>query len=135
MIYYAKANKAEEGGYWIVFDDLAGCYTEGDTLEEALFMAEEALNLYLSCASAIKAPNNYEGRQDYYAVKVYPHIATALKLRFMREALGLTQGDVAGRLNITYQAYQRLENPAKNNITIKTIDKIQRALGIELVAI
>lgn len=37
----------EENGYSIVFPDLEGCYTCGDTLEEGLEMAQDALALVL----------------------------------------------------------------------------------------
>ena len=37
----------EAGGYSVHFPDLLGCVTEGDTLAEALAMAEDALGLYL----------------------------------------------------------------------------------------
>ena len=38
---------AEEGGFTVRFPDLPGCITEGDTLEEALRNAGEALGLHL----------------------------------------------------------------------------------------
>lgn len=37
----------EEEGYWIEFPDLSGCFTNGDTLEDVMEMAREALGLYL----------------------------------------------------------------------------------------
>lgn len=37
----------EEDGYWVEFPDLTGCVTEGNTLEEAMAMAQEALGLWL----------------------------------------------------------------------------------------
>lgn len=40
----------EENVYWVEFPDLKGCNTCGDTLEEAMALAEEALGLYL-CAT------------------------------------------------------------------------------------
>ena len=39
----------EDGGYSVTFPDIAGA-TQGDTLYEALYMAEDALELMLSCA-------------------------------------------------------------------------------------
>ena len=33
----------EENGYSVIFKDLEGCYTCGETLEEAIEMAEDAL--------------------------------------------------------------------------------------------
>lgn len=35
------------GGYTVTFPDLPGCITEGDTLDEALYMARDALELYI----------------------------------------------------------------------------------------
>ena len=37
----------EEDGYWAEFPDLRGCFTNGDTLEEIMEMAQEALGLWL----------------------------------------------------------------------------------------
>lgn len=37
----------EEDGFWVEFPDLIGCNTCGQTLEETMEMAQEALGLYL----------------------------------------------------------------------------------------
>jgi antitoxin HicB len=37
----------ESGGYTVEVPDLPGCITEGDTVEEALAMAEEAIEGFL----------------------------------------------------------------------------------------
>jgi len=44
---YPSIIHEEDGGYWIEFPDLEGCQTQGDTMEEAMTMAQEALGLYL----------------------------------------------------------------------------------------
>lgn len=41
--YIALIRAAEEGGYWVDFPDFPGCITQGDTLDEARAMAEDAL--------------------------------------------------------------------------------------------
>ena len=38
-----------DGGYVVVFPDLPGCLTQGDTPEEAIAMAKEARELWLEC--------------------------------------------------------------------------------------
>ena len=43
FIYPAKFEKADEGGYTVTFPDFRGAVTEGDTLHEALDMAEDCL--------------------------------------------------------------------------------------------
>ena len=45
--FYPSVFTKEDVGYSVRFPDLPGCYTEGDTLEQACSMAEEALGLYL----------------------------------------------------------------------------------------
>lgn len=42
-----KAGEEDEQGYTVTFPDLQGCITEGDTLEEAIYMAKDALAGYL----------------------------------------------------------------------------------------
>ena len=46
----------EEGGYTVVVPALPGCVTEGDDLDEALAMAQEAMELYLECVLADGEP-------------------------------------------------------------------------------
>lgn len=46
-IYPAVFDPCEEGGYCVTFPDLPGIVTEGDSIEESLAMAKEALELHL----------------------------------------------------------------------------------------
>jgi predicted RNase H-like HicB family nuclease len=39
--------REEDGGYSVSVPALKGCHTQGDTLAEALLMAEDAMRLYL----------------------------------------------------------------------------------------
>jgi len=39
----------EDTGFSVFFPDLKGCQTQGETIEEATLMAQEALGLYLEC--------------------------------------------------------------------------------------
>jgi len=45
--FYPAVFAEEETGYSVCFPDLDGCFTEGDTLEEAYEMAFDAIGLYL----------------------------------------------------------------------------------------
>lgn len=45
LIYPAIFHK-EDGAYWVEFPDLTGCQTFGDTLEEVMISAQEALSAY-----------------------------------------------------------------------------------------
>ena len=45
--FYPAVFTEEETGYSVCFPDLDGCFTEGDTLDEAYEMAFDAIGLYL----------------------------------------------------------------------------------------
>lgn len=47
--YPAIFTPEAEGGYSVDFPDLQGCYTCGDTLAEALYMAEDVLAFSIYC--------------------------------------------------------------------------------------
>ena len=42
-VYPAIFTPETEGGYSVAFPDVEGCYTQGEDLAEAIFMAEDAL--------------------------------------------------------------------------------------------
>lgn len=72
-VYPAIFHKAEEGGYWIEFPDVQGAITEGDTMYEAIMMAEDVLSLALVCAEdegqEIPSPSSHTdiklGKDDF----------------------------------------------------------------------
>lgn len=134
MTYYCKLEEDHEvGGYTVSFPDVPGVITEGDTLDEALFNAWEALNGVLESLVS-RGENLPESRAvpdtSMHPIDVEPHILTAWNLRTLRG--DLPQSDIAKRLGMTYQAYQRLENPTKGNPTIKTLEKVAKAFGKRL---
>lgn len=47
LVYPACFYPCEEGGYTVIFPDLPGCITEGDTLSEAMDMAVDAASGWL----------------------------------------------------------------------------------------
>jgi antitoxin HicB len=68
--------------------------------------------------------------RDGFPVTVANHIAVSLQLRELRG--NQSQTDIVKRLGLSYQAYQRLENPRKSNPTIKTLERIAHVFGREL---
>jgi predicted RNase H-like HicB family nuclease len=62
FLYPAYFRRVESGGYSVDFPDLPGCISAGDSLEEALAMAREALSLHLygmaEDGDAIPAPSD-----------------------------------------------------------------------------
>lgn len=44
---YPAVFHLEDGSYWVEFPDLPGCFSDGDTPEDALRNAQESMELYL----------------------------------------------------------------------------------------
>lgn len=83
LIYPAVFHPEEDGGYSVDFPDLLGCVTEGDTLFEAVDMAEDALGIYLYSLKEDKEPYpepsnpadiKVEGR-DFVSLVEYDEVA------------------------------------------------------------
>ena len=47
LSYRILLRKEPEGAYTVIVPSLAGCITYGDTIEEAIEMAKEAIELYV----------------------------------------------------------------------------------------
>jgi predicted RNase H-like HicB family nuclease len=47
MEFSVIVHEAEESGFWVEVPALAGCYSQGETVEEALINVREAMELYL----------------------------------------------------------------------------------------
>ena len=129
MVYYCTIEK--EGNEYIAqFPDMPNITTCGFTRDEALAMAKEALDGCLetdiSQGNIIPKPSFKKGNP----ITVANHITVAMQLREIRG--DQSQTDVAKKLGLSYQAYQRLENPRKSNPTIKTLERIAHVFGREL---
>ena len=129
MVYHCTVE--QEGEEYIAqFPDMPNIMTCGFSHEEALTMAKDALDGVLSVDIAqgkdIPGPRFAGG----YPVPVANHIAIALQLRALRG--NQSQTEIARKLGLSYQAYQRLENPKRANPTLKTLEKIAGAFGKEL---
>ena len=47
MEYTVILHRAEEGGYWVEVPALPGCFSQGETVEEALANVREAIESHL----------------------------------------------------------------------------------------
>ncbi len=47
LSYRILLRKESDGGYTVIVPSLPGCVTYGDTIEEAIEMAKEAIELYI----------------------------------------------------------------------------------------
>jgi predicted RNase H-like HicB family nuclease len=47
MQYTVIVHNAEEGGYWVEVPSLPGCYSQGETIDEAMDNVKEAIELHI----------------------------------------------------------------------------------------
>ncbi len=47
MQYTVVVHSAEEGGYWVDVPSLPGCFSQGETIDEAMNNAREAIELHI----------------------------------------------------------------------------------------
>jgi antitoxin HicB len=118
---------AEDGNFTVDFPDLKGCITYGDTLEAAKSYAKDAMSAFLATmfdrGLKIPEPSDIKG-ENIHLIEPEPYAAVPILLRKLRHESGFSQSDVSKRLGISYQVYQKLENPNKCNPTVKTLQKI-----------
>ena len=141
MIQYQVKLHEEDGGYWAEFPDLPGCFTQGDSREEVLENAREALSLWLEEARdpdwEVPVPKARRGKRHVW-VTPYEDVSIPLMLRQARQRKGLSQRELAKKLGMSVQQLQKLECPGKSNPTVRTLAVVSEALDeqlrIELVA-
>ena len=131
---------SEEDKCWYVeapgFYD--GIMTHGNSLEHAKEMASEAVSglfeTYLEHGIPFSIPpvNN---APDYYAIPLEPGLSFALWLSSQRKSHEMTLREVAEKMGVKYQVYQKLENPRTANPTLKTLKKLEAIFGQELLAV
>ena len=132
-ITYSKADKCwyvEAPGFY------EGYLTYGDTLEDAKKMAAEAvsglLESYLEHGDKFRIPKA-KASGDWYGIEIESGLAFALWLRNARISHNMTLAEVAEKMGVKYQVYQKLENPRTANPTLKTLKKLEVIFGKELI--
>jgi antitoxin HicB len=131
MAMFYNCTIEQDGDMFLArFPDMPNIQTFGDTHEEALAMAREALEGCLESDISRGLPVPLPAYKEGYPVPVASHIALSLRLRELRG--DQSQTDAARKLGLSYQSYRRLENPRKANPTVKTLERIARVYGREL---
>ena len=136
LSYPAKWEPDENGGYFIQFIDIPDAFTEGDTMEELVEMAEDVLAAVVGCmiedGIEVPRPSIVKGENILY-VDLTPETALPLFIKEMRKEMGFSQEKIAKKMKIPYQTYQRWEKASNFNPTLKTLKRIAGALGKNIV--
>lgn len=85
--------KEEGGGYLAEFPDLPGCIADGETVEEALHQAEDALKAWLASAKEfgdeIPEPSVATNFSGQWRIRLPKSLHAALALRAKHEGVSL----------------------------------------------
>ncbi len=85
IYYYPAIFTTEEVGFSVRFPDFPGCFTEGNTLEEAYKMAVSAIGLYTQQEDGdfdfpkASAPKDYELHEDEFLMLIEFNLIEYLK--------------------------------------------------------
>lgn len=135
MHYVARLSK--EGRRTLIeFPDCPGCQTFAESRQDVYAVAREALEgwleAHLPLGEAPPAPRaSRRVDRRHLAVTVGAALAVRLQLRWARLRLGISQAELARRVNVTRQQISLLESPDAN-LTLGTLEKVARALGLDL---
>ncbi len=131
MIRYQAKIFKDGCSFSVLFPDIPGCFSSGNSRNEAKENAREALSLYLEdlydARDGIPSAVNRKGKQ-YTWITPLPDIAIPLTIRMARVARGLSQSALARKMGVTVQQVQKLETPGKSNPTVKTLISLSEAL-------
>ncbi len=127
---YGATLSHEDDGIVVTFRDLDNVITEGDTEEEAVFNAQEALDGVLASMTEhgdeIPSPSGIEDGE--VGIAVSPEVAAPVLLHSLRTEQHKSLSDVAKTLGKSYQAVQRMERQG-SNLTLKSLKMAAAALG------
>lgn len=129
--YPCNIRQGRDNKFLVTFPDFTEALTEGDTEEEALFNASEALTLTLEgrAEEGIPIPLPPEGESG---MMVYPssRVQAALLVRFTRK--DRKKADIARSLGTSWPVVAQMED-LHHWTTLRQLDKTASILGKRLV--
>jgi antitoxin HicB len=133
LCYPAKiVHNRKDKAYLVSFPDFPNVNTFGDTLEEAIYYAHEALSLSVEVdferGFDMPKPSKIQGK-NIYQIRLPLHVEIPLRLRELRG--NQSQKEVAKKLKISAQAYQKFEHPTKCNLTLKTLEQLEKVFDCQ----
>ncbi|MDE1481047.1 type II toxin-antitoxin system HicB family antitoxin [Xenorhabdus bovienii] len=133
MRYPVTLESVEEGGYFVSFPDIPEALTQGETREEALEMALDALitsfEFYFEDNEKIPLPRSVGQDDDYVDVP----LSVASKVLILNAFVDskLTQTELASRMGVKKQEVTRIFD-LQHSTKIDTVGKVATAIGHQL---
>ena len=130
--YPAVLEPEASGGFFVRFVDVEGAMTDGETLDEALFNASEALSGILGWMldDNRPIPEPSPAGEGMYLIAPDARTQAAMLIRRARGERSLAE--LARSLETSWPSAQRLENP-RHSPTLRQLEKAAAALGKRLV--
>lgn len=130
--YPATIEAQQPAGYFVQFVDFADAFTEGETLDEALFNAAEVLTLTLEgrLEEGLDVPRPSADAKGAHYIAPDAKTQAAMLLRLARGERSLAE--LARALETSWPSAKRLEDPT-HWPSLKTLDRAAAALGKRLV--
>lgn len=109
VVFYPAIIDREEDGFSVYFPDIPGCFSDGDTINEAALNAEQALNMHLVSAAEGGIEINKPSQIDAVEIDPEGDYVTRLLVR------GETPGKITRiQVSIDEGLLSRIDRVAKN---------------------
>lgn len=132
--YQALFKPAEEGGFVVTFPDFDWGITQGDTEEQALEMAADALGMviahYIAAGKPLPTARKHRGRR-YRQVRLPARLAAKAALYSAFLESGIRKSELARRMGIPRMNVDRLFDP-KHESRLDQLESALRAIGKEI---
>jgi antitoxin HicB len=131
--YPAKLKPAKEGGFVVTFRDIPEAITQGESVEDAMIRArdalETALDFYFDDRREVPAPS--KARRGERLIELPASLAAKVLLLNEMVRQRVRPADLARRLHTTPQEITRLTD-VRHRTRIDSIEAALRALGKQL---
>ncbi len=126
---YGAQIQPDGDGYLVTFRDIENAFTYGETLDEAIFNAQEVLDLMLldRLEKDEEIPMPSKLKNGEIVITPNPDVVAPALLHIMRMLESRTMADIARTMGVAYQSYQRIESG--KNLTMRSLKKAALALG------
>ena len=124
----------EDARYFVEFPDIPEAITEGESLEEAYFNAQEVLTLAIEgrLEEGLEVPEPSRCNDGQQLISPSARAQAALLIRWAKRHGSHTTSELARSLNTSWPAISRLEDP-KHWPSLRQLEKIANVLGQQLI--
>ncbi len=124
----------KDARYFVEFPDIPEAITEGESLEEAYFNAQEVLTLAIEgrLEEGLEVPEPSRCNDGQQLISPSARAQAALLIRWAKRHGSHTTSELARSLNTSWPAISRLEDP-KHWPSLRQLEKIANVLGQQLI--